>query len=64
MVAPIREDLCGRNAGLEHFPIGLHQRRHCEAPRTGGEAIEKLAQAALDCFTSLAMTIQYRREML
>jgi hypothetical protein len=49
---------------LEHFAIGMHQRRHCEEPRRGDEAIQKLAQAALDCFASLAMTIQNRPEML
>jgi hypothetical protein len=46
---------------LEHFPIELHRRRHCE--ERSDEAIQNGA-AALDCFASLAMTIQRHREML
>jgi len=34
------------------FPIELNQRRQCEEPQPGDEAIH----AALDCFAPLAMT--------
>src|SRR5581483_12240085 len=32
--------------------------RHCEEPRRGDEAIQESVHPALDCFASLAMTVQ------
>src|ERR1700756_1544573 len=51
-------------ARLTCFVVELHQRRHCEEPRRGDEAIQEAAQAVLDCFASLAMTNQHSCEVL
>jgi hypothetical protein len=37
---------------------------HVQSLTTGHESNPEVAQASLDCFASLAMTIQYGREML
>jgi hypothetical protein len=49
---------------LEQYPIGLNQRRHCEEPQRGDEAIQNSEHLPPDCFATLAMTDQSIRNLL
>ena len=42
-------------AKLEQFPIGLNQRRHCEEPQRGDEAIPNSGHRPLYCFAEIVI---------